>query len=147
MTMRPYTLTILVCLALALPSAAMAKKKKLDKPDDKLTCKQITGRMQVKIMELRDFNSEKQASGLSRGIQSGLSATFGNLSHGTDPQGDYAAAIQKLHDYNQRLVAKNCKSYDLNTELAKKNSDDVPTPTIPPAKKAKTKTPAATPTN
>jgi hypothetical protein len=144
--MRTFAFYSLVALAVALPSTADAKmKQKADTPDDKLSCKQLTGRIQVKIMELRGFGERKQASGLSRGIQSGLSATLGNLANGVDPQGDYDADIKRLHDYNQRLAAKNCKSYDLDAELKKSEIDDVPAPTILPPKKAKT--PAAAPTN
>lgn len=136
--MRSFALIILICLAVTVASSADAKKKhKPDTPDDKLSCKQITGRMQVKIMELRGFSGRQQSSALSRGIQSGLAATFGNLSHGVDPQGDYAAEIKQLHVYNQRLVEKGCKSYDLDAELKKNEIDDVPSPTIPPAKKKK----------
>jgi hypothetical protein len=135
--MRSLFLFTLACCALA--SAADAKTKKPDTPDDKLSCKQISGRMQVKIMQQREFNQEKQASALSRGIQSGFAATFGNLSHGVDPQGERAADLQKLREFNQRLVDKGCKSYDLDAELAKKEIDDVPTPTILPPKKDKGK--------
>lgn len=141
--MRSLFLFTLACCAFALPSAADAKTKKPDTPEDKLSCKQISGRMQVKIMQQREFSQEKQASALSRGIQSGFAATFGNLSHGVDPQGEHAADLQKLREYNQRLVDKGCKSYDLDAELAKKEIDDVPTPTILPPKKAKDKGQAA----
>jgi hypothetical protein len=140
--MRSIILPALLCLAIALPSAAHAKKEKAATPDDKLNCKQIAGRMQVRIMQIRGFADRKQASGLARGIQSGLSATLGNLAHGEDPQGEYAANVKQLQDYNQRLVAKGCKSYDLNLELSRKEIDDVPTPTIPAPKKPKA--PAAT---
>jgi hypothetical protein len=144
--MRPLALFTLICLVAAAPSAAdTPKKKKPDIPDDKLSCKQISGRMQVKIMQLRGFNQEKQSSGLSRGIQSGLAATFGNLNHGVDPQGDYAADIKKLHEFNQRLVDKGCKSYDVDAELAKKEIDDVPAPTVIPPKKPKKPTASSKP--
>jgi hypothetical protein len=135
--MRPTALFILLSLAMALPSAAHAKKQKPDTPDDKLNCKQISGRMQVRILQLRGFEDRKQASGLARGIQSGMAATFGNLSHGTDPQGAYAEDIKSLHAYNQRLVAMGCKSYDLESELKKTDPLETPAPTIPAPKKKK----------
>ncbi|CAA2138654.1 hypothetical protein HYPP_01066 [Hyphomicrobium sp. ghe19] len=123
---------------MALPSAAHAKKQKPDTPDDKLNCKQISGRMQVRILQLRGFADRKQASGLARGIQAGMAATFGNLSHGTDPQGAYAEDIKSLQAYNQRLVAMGCKSYDLDSELNKTDLLATPSPTIPAPKKKKT---------
>src|SRR3954452_9034879 len=88
-TMLKKTAFILLAIAAALPSAAIAKKK-VPPSDDKLTCKQIMGRMQVRIMTIRGHAAQGQSSALSRGIQSGLAATFGNLDHGVDPDGDYA---------------------------------------------------------
>ncbi len=141
--MRSFALSVLVCLAVVMPSAADAKKKKPDTPEDKLSCKQIAGRMQIRIMQVRGFSERQQSSSLSRGLQSGLAATFGNVSHGADPQGENSADIKQLQEENLRLVAKGCKSYDLNAELAKKDIDDVPAPTVPAPKKAKT--PPSTP--
>lgn len=138
-TMRSFVLPLLIGLAVAVPSAADAKKKKPDAPGDKLNCKQLTGRIQVKIMEMRGFGDRKQASILARGIQSGFSATFGNNSHGTDPNGEYQSELNTLHQYNQRLVTLGCKSYDLDAELNKRDIDDIPAPTILPPKKAKAK--------
>jgi hypothetical protein len=138
--MRSFALSLLICLAVVLPSTtADAKKTKPETPENKLSCKQLTGRIQVKIMELRGYSDSKQASALSRGIQSGLVATFGNADHGVDPQGDYAADIKKLHEDNARLVAQNCKSYDIDAELKKGEIDDVPAPTILPPNKKKSK--------
>lgn len=146
--MRSTALFILLTLAMALPFAAYAKNQKPDTPDDKLNCKQISGRMQVRILQLRGFDNRKQASGLARGIQAGMAATFGNLSHGVDPQGAYAEEIKSLQAYNQRLVAMGCKSYDLESEINKTDPLETPAPTIPAPKKKKTPAaapPAATP--
>jgi hypothetical protein len=138
--MRFLILLSTLCLAVVQPTAADAKKKKEDTPIDKLSCKQLTGRIQVAIMEVRGFKDRNQASALSRGIQTGMAATFGNLSHGADPTGENDAKIAELRRYNQRLVDKNCKSYDLDAELQKSDVDDVPAPTVVPPKKSKTPT-------
>lgn len=134
--MRRVTVFLLMALGAALPSAAFAKKQ-APVADDKLNCKQITGRMQVRIMEIRGHEEKQQSTGLSRGIQSGFVATFGNLAHGVDPEGTYAAGLKMLSDYNQRLAAMGCKSYDLNFELNQKDKNETPTPTVPPPKKDK----------
>ncbi|RUP09122.1 hypothetical protein [Hyphomicrobium sp.] len=143
--MRSTALFFLLCLATALPSAAYAKKPKPDTPDDKLNCKQISGRMQVHILQLRGFDNQKQASNLSRSIQSGMAATFGNQSHGVDPQGQHDADIQALQAYNQRLVALGCKSYDLQKELSVTDPHETPAPTIPAPKKKKAPAAASPP--
>lgn len=140
---RSTALFILLCLATALPSAAYAKKPKPETPDDKLNCKQISGRMQVRILQLRGFDDRKQVSSFSRGIQAGMAATFGNQSHGVDPQGQQAADIQALQASNQRLVAMGCKSYDLQKELNETDPHETPAPTVPAPKKKKTPAAAA----
>ena len=139
------TAIILLALATALPSSAMAKKKAAVS-DDQLTCMQITGRMQVQIMTIRDHGTHGQSSALSRGLQSGFAATFGNLDHGVDPDGEYAAAVKQLNDYNQRLVTKGCNSYDLQFELNQKDMNETPSPTVPPPKKDKAQAASSTST-
>ena len=135
--MRRIRLFVLTALMAALPLVAHAKKQALV-ADDKLTCKQITGRMQVRIMEIRGHGERQQASSLSRGMQAGLAATFGNTAHGVDPEGTYAADLKTLSDYNQRLVAMGCKSYNLEFELNQKDMNETPTPTVSPPKKDET---------
>jgi hypothetical protein len=135
---------IILAFATALPSAAIAKKKTAVS-DDKLTCKQIVGRMQVQIMTIRDHGTRAQSSALSRGIQSGFAMTFGNLDHGVDPEGEYATEVKQLNDYNQRLVAMGCNSYDLQFELNQKDMNETPSPTVPPPKKDKAQAASSTP--
>jgi hypothetical protein len=77
-----------------------------------------------------------------------MSATFGNLSHGVDPQGEHDDDIKALQAYNQRLVELGCKSYDLKSELNETDPHQTPTPTVPAPKKKKAPaaaTPPATP--
>jgi hypothetical protein len=135
--MRSPIMYALAALVALVPHAVEAKKKKKDDtPDDKLSCKQLSGRIQVTVMQLRGFGGRDQASGFSRGIQSGFAATLGNQSHGTDPTGEYAAQMKALHAYNQRLVDKGCKSYDIEAELRKKDTDGMPAPTVAARKKS-----------
>jgi hypothetical protein len=141
--MRMITGFVSMALVAVLPAVALAKKQAAV-ADDKLTCKQITGLMQVRIMEIRGHEERQQSSSFSRGIQSGFVATFGNMAHGVDPQGSYAADLKMLSNYNQRLVAMGCKSYDLDFELNQKDMNETPTPTVDPPKKSKAQlTPAS----
>ena len=105
--------------------------------DKKMSCKQLSGRMQLLILQLRGYGDRKQASGLSRGLQSAFSATVGTTATGSDPAGQHATDLKKLQDYNQRLAASGCNSYDLDYEL--KQTDPLVTPAarIPPPNKAK----------
>jgi hypothetical protein len=108
--------------------------------DQSLNCKQLSGRVQVLLLELRGSANRKQATAVARGMQSAFAATIGTNKIGTDPQGDLAADFKKLRDYNQRLVDKGCNSYDIDAELQQTDPNETPAARIRP-NKAKTKTP------
>jgi hypothetical protein len=111
--------------------------------DTKLNCKQLSGRAQVLILQLRGYDNRKQSSGLSRGLQSIFSSTVGTSPKGRDPDGQHAADLKRLQGYNQRLAAAGCKSYDLDYELKQTDPLVSPVPRIAPPKKSKV-SPAAT---
>jgi len=111
--------------------------------DKKLNCKQLSGRTQVLILQLRGYDNRKQASGFSRGLQSIFSSTVGTTATGSDPDSQHAVDLKKLEDYNQRLAASGCKSYDLDYELKQTDPLVSPTPRIEPHKKSKAPAEAA----
>lgn len=82
-----------------------------------LDCKKLTGRMAVRIVQVRDFQTRSQATSLSRGIQSAVKPAWGGSGEGTDPSGRYARDRAMLEAYNQRLAEKNCANFDLDAEL------------------------------
>jgi hypothetical protein len=106
---------------------------KLD--EQKMTCKQLSGRVQVLILQLRGSGNRPESSGLSRGLHSAFAATIGTTATGDDPEGDKAADMKKLRDYNQRLVNTKCKSYDLDYELKQTDPHETPSARISPPKK------------
>lgn len=88
-------------------------------PDDlALDCKKLTGRMAVRIVQIRDFQTRQQTTSLSRGIQTAVKPAFGGSGEGSDPDGRYARDRAMLEAYNQRLAEKNCANFDLGAELA-----------------------------
>lgn len=88
------------------------------KPDElALNCKKLTGRMAVRIVQIRDYQSRHQTTALSRTIQSTTTSVMGGSKEGTDPVGRYARDRAQLEAYNQRLAEKNCANFDLNAEL------------------------------
>jgi hypothetical protein len=103
----------------------------------KLNCKQLSGRTQVLILQLRGVGERKQASGFSRGLQTIFSSTVGTTATGRDPDGQHAADLKRLQDYNQRLAASGCKSFDLDYELKQTDPLVSPVPRIAPPKKSK----------
>jgi hypothetical protein len=83
-----------------------------------LDCRKLTGRMAVRIVQVRDFQTRTQTTSLSRGIQTAMKPAYGGHGEGTDPYGRYARDRAQLEAYNQRLAEKNCANFDLDAELA-----------------------------
>ena len=86
--------------------------------DLSLDCKKLTGRMAIRIVQIRDFQNRNQASSLARGIQTAWQPANGGRGEGSDPTGRYAQDRAKLEAYNQRLAAQDCPNFDLAAELA-----------------------------
>jgi hypothetical protein len=118
------------------PSYSTAGGYVLSADEQSLDCKKLTGRMQIRILQIRDYNERHQASAFSRALQSGVAAVKGGSIAGTDPDGDFAKDRAMLEAYNKQLAAKSCKSYDLAAELKPKDFHETPNATIKPAAEA-----------
>ncbi|MBA2125246.1 hypothetical protein DLM45_03280 [Hyphomicrobium methylovorum] len=127
------------------PSALAAKAKggtgrQAPLDESKMTCKQLSGRIQLLILQLRGHETRQQSSSLSRGMQSAAS-TIGATATGSDPSGQQASDLNRLQSYNQRLASMGCKSYNLEQELKQTDPMQSPSATVPPPKKAKSSKP------
>jgi hypothetical protein len=103
----------------------------------KLNCKQLSGRVQVLILQLRGEGNSKKSSALSVELHSMFASTVGTTATGSDPEGAHADDVKRLKDYNQRLAAMGCKSYDLDYELKQTDPLVSPSPRVLPPKKVK----------
>jgi hypothetical protein len=83
-----------------------------------LDCRKLSGRMAVRIVQIRDFQTRTQTTSLSRGLQTAAKPAFGGSGEGSDPYARYARDRAQLEAYNQRLAEKNCANFDLDAELA-----------------------------
>jgi len=83
-----------------------------------LDCRKLTGRMAVRIVQIRDFQSRTQATSLSRGFQAAAKPVYGGSGEGSNPEGRYARDRAQLAAYNERLAEKKCANFDLDAELA-----------------------------
>ncbi len=101
-----------------------------------LDCKQLTGRMQVRILQLRDFDTRQKTTVVSRVAQTAASTVFGGTNYGTDPERRYARDRAVLEAYNKQLAAKKCRTFDLEAELKANPANSVPKP-VAPAEKPK----------
>jgi hypothetical protein len=86
--------------------------------EQELPCKKLTGRMAVRIVQIRDFQTRTQASQIARSLQTATKPLYGGRGEGSDPEGRYAHDVAVLHAYNQRLAEKKCPDFDLEKELA-----------------------------
>ncbi len=105
-----------------------------DEPE--LDCKKLTGRMQIRILELRTFATTSQTSGLSRTMHSAGKTMFGGTSAGIDPKGEHARDYATLENYNRQLISQDCKSFDIQQTLAGQDSPPQPTVDAPSKSKA-----------
>ncbi|MCC7250369.1 hypothetical protein [Hyphomicrobium sp.] len=88
------------------------------KPEElALDCRTLTGRMAVRIVQIRDYHTRSQATVLSRGMQTVSKPAWGGSGEGTDPGARYARDRAMLEAYNHRLAEKNCANFDLDAEL------------------------------
>ncbi len=97
----------------------------------------MTGRMQVRILQVRDRVGEvdgsvtqflRGAAALARG------APFTGGGLGTSAQERTARDIAVLKAYNRALARKGCASFDLEKELQPQPGNHMPVPTIEPIK-------------
>lgn len=103
--------------------------------DAELDCKKLTGRMQIRILEMRTYATTAQTSGLSRSMHAADKTVFGGTSAGIDPKGEHARDYAALELYNRQLVSQDCKSFDIQQTLA--GQDTPPQPAIAPPSKSK----------
>lgn len=95
------------------PAAAAYVLSEEEKTAD---CKRLTGRMKIRIIQIRDYHSRTKSSALSRNMQLAHSQVWGTTK-GIDPDGEYAQDRAMLDAYNAQLAAKGCTTLDLAAEL------------------------------
>jgi hypothetical protein len=100
----------------------------LSEEELKFDCKKLTGTMQIRILQMRGYDTNKKTSAASRSLQSLTTPIFGGTKEGIDPDGQYLKDRAMLEAYNRQLGVKQCKTFDLDAELAIKSTDVTPTP-------------------
>ncbi len=100
----------------------------LSEQELKYDCKKLTGTMQIRILQIRDYETSKKTSTLARTAQAVATPIWGGTTVGIDPDGQYRKDLAMLDAYNQRLATKRCKTFNLAAELQKRDPQDMPTP-------------------
>ena len=94
-------------------------------------CKRLTGKVQIRILELRTFASRSRTSMLSRTLQSATTPIFGGTTSGINPTSDEARTLAQAEAYNRELDQKGCRSFDLVKAIA--STETPPVASIEPA--------------
>jgi hypothetical protein len=92
-------------------------------------CRKLTGRIQLRVMQIRGTPATPSAA--ARSLQSASTPVFGGTYRGIDPAVDNAADRKQLEAYNARLVEKGCPSFDLPAALAAPSNGPPPRATVP----------------
>lgn len=100
----------------------------LSEKEKKYGCKKLSGIMQVRILQIRDYDPDRKATMAARSVQSVATPIFGGTTTGIDPDAQYQRDRAMLEAYNAQLAAKNCKTYDLDKELKSRGLHDMPRP-------------------
>jgi hypothetical protein len=98
-------------------------------PDEqKYDCKKLTGKMQVRILQVRDQRERTLTSSTAQAIQQTVVPVLGGSPHGANPGDDYKRDRALLEAYNAQLAAKKCPTYNLENELQPRSIRDTPKP-------------------
>lgn len=106
----------------------------LSEAEQKLDCKKLIGRVQLRIMQLRaelaDTSRPSQAAQAMQTVTNpALKLMFGGATpYGTDRNSQLKRDHSTLVAYNSQLAAKSCATYDLDAELKKGPNDPPPAP-------------------
>ena len=84
-----------------------------------MDCKRLTGSMQIVIARLKDAYVRMEPSAVSAGAQKMVAPMKGGSALTADREAVYARERAKLDAYNAELAAKNCKTLDVEAELAR----------------------------
>ena len=79
-------------------------------------------------LRLRGIAARCSMATAARSLQSLTTPIFGGTKEGVDPDGQYLKDRAMLETYNRQLGVKQCKTFDLDAELAIKSTDVTPTP-------------------
>ena len=111
----------------------------LSAEEQAMDCKRLTGRIQIRILQMREMQPAAKPSGLSNDLRQQAAPITGLLlgkssSYTNDPAKRQADDRAMLNAYNKQLAAKGCKTFNLDAELSQKpGGKELPRPAQPTA--------------
>lgn len=94
----------------------------LTEQEQKLDCRQLTGSVTLKILQMRAAGDRVQASTAATATQAALRPFRGGTTLAMDNAVDYKQDRARLETLNRRLAEKNCRTFDIGAELKPGNT-------------------------
>jgi hypothetical protein len=89
-------------------------------PDElAMDCKRMTGSMKITISRLRDSAGRPGGSSLAESAHKTVPLIMQGSTAGADRQASLSRERAKLDAYNRQLAARNCKTLDIDAEMAR----------------------------
>jgi hypothetical protein len=116
-------LVVATTAGLAVLSSAAAQTRpaavayELSKEELSLDCRKLTGRIKIRLLQVRSVAVRNPTTDAARNAQSLVTPIMGGTKHGVDPSAELARDRAMIEAYNRRLAEKNCKTVDLETGL------------------------------
>ncbi len=89
--------------------------------EQKLDCKHMTGGATIKILQMREAADRAKPTDAAKMAQETLKKFKGTSTYGADTDADYKRDRARLETLNKQLAEKNCRTFDLEAELAPGN--------------------------
>jgi hypothetical protein len=121
--------------ALATSNPSDAAAYVLTAQEQAMSCRNLTGRMQVMILEMRGPPPAASAISFGSALQNSFAALLPGAAAAPDPATQYAADRRRLAAYNNHLQTSGCASFDLTAALAQSDSRVTPVPVASAANK------------
>jgi hypothetical protein len=96
-------------------------KYELSQDEMAMDCKRMTGSMKITIRRLSDAQTRTGGSALAEGTHKVMPLITQGSTASADRQSTMARERAKLDAYNRQLAARNCKTLDIDAEMARAN--------------------------
>jgi hypothetical protein len=94
-------------------------KYELSQDEMAMDCRRMTGSMKITINRLRDAEGRKGGSALAESAHKVAPLITQGSTASADRQSSLARERAKLDAYNRHLASRNCKTLDIDAELAR----------------------------
>jgi hypothetical protein len=95
----------------------------LSEQEQALNCKQLTGSVTIKILQMREAQNRAPPSAVAALAQNAVRPVIGGATYGSNIEADLRRDRARLEAFNAQLARKDCPVFDLAKELRPGNKD------------------------